>query len=285
MAIYSTTEQQPPPTDTGGFIVWLRENLFSTWSNSFITLLLLYITIPWLWDILSWTVFDANWIGTTRADCVKEGACWVFIEQRFGQLIYGFYPQHLRWRVDIVFALLGTSIFFLVLPQVSSTIKKYLGIFVLVIFPCIAFVLLHGGVFGVSEVETHRWGGLMLTLVLSFVGILLALPLGILLAFGRRSKLPVVSSLSIVYIEFWRAVPLITVLFMASVMLPLFVGSDVSLDKLVRALFGIIMFQAAYIAEVIRGGLQAIPKGQYEAADALALTYWKSMGLIILPQA
>jgi general L-amino acid transport system permease protein len=152
------------------------------------------------------------------------------------------------------------------------------------VFPCIAYGLLHGG-FGLRTVDTNLWGGLMLTLVLAVVGIAVALPFGILLALGRRSHMPIISSLSTVYIEFWRAVPLITVLFMASVMLPLFVAGEVEFDKLLRALIGIIMFQSAYVAEVVRGGLQAIPKGQYEAGDALGLSYWKVMGLIIMPQA
>ena len=155
----------------------------------------------------------------------------------------------------------------------------------LLLYPLLAFWLLHGGFFGLEEVPTSRWGGLMLTLVIAAVGIAGALPLGILLALGRRSDLPAIRVLCVTFIEFWRGVPLITVLFMSSVMLPLFLPEGLSFDKLVRALIGVILFQSAYIAEVVRGGLQAIPKGQYEAAAAMGLGYWRMMGLVILPQA
>ena len=153
------------------------------------------------------------------------------------------------------------------------------------LFPFIAFFLLYGGSFGLEVVETHKWGGLSLTLVLALVGIVASLPIGIFLALGRRSEMTAVRSFCTVFIEMWRGVPLITILFMASVMLPLFVPEEIDFDKLLRALIGITLFQSAYMAEVIRGGLQAIPKGQYEAADALGLSYWKKMGLIVLPQA
>jgi general L-amino acid transport system permease protein len=163
--------------------------------------------------------------------------------------------------------------------------KLWLGLFILFGYPVIAFYLFSGGVFGMEYVETSRWGGLTLTLVLASVGMAASLPLGILLALGRRSSMPIVKSLSVVFIEFWRGVPLITVLFMSSVMLPLFLPEGTHFDKLLRAMIGITLFQSAYMAEVVRGGLQAIPKGQYEAAQALGLSYWKTMGLIILPQA
>jgi general L-amino acid transport system permease protein len=163
--------------------------------------------------------------------------------------------------------------------------KWPLGLTLVFGYPVLAYVLFYGGWFGLTVVETHRWGGLMLTLVLAVVGMVLSLPLGILLALGRRSQMPVVRAACVTYIELWRGVPLITVLFMASVMLPLFLPEGVTLDKLLRAMIGIVLFQAAYMAEVVRGGLQAIPKGQYEAAEALGLDYWQGMGLIILPQA
>ena len=163
--------------------------------------------------------------------------------------------------------------------------KGWLGAFILLVFPVIAFTLLSGGRFGLEHVETSLWGGLMLTLLLSAVGIVAALPIGIVLALGRRSSMPIVRALSIAFIELWRGVPLITVLFMASVMLPLFLPEGTHFDKLLRALIGIVMFQSAYIAEVVRGGLQAIPRGQYEAAEAMGFSYWQSMGLVILPQA
>jgi general L-amino acid transport system permease protein len=221
-------------------------------------------------------------VGTTRADCTKEGACWVFIQQRFGQFMYGFYPTELRWRVDatVWLAIIGAApLFISKFPR-----KAYYAIGFLVIYPLVAFWLLHGGM-GLENVATSKWGGLMLTLVIAAVGIAGALPLGILLALGRRSKMPTIRVVCVTFIEFWRGVPLITVLFMSSVMLPLFLPEGMSFDKLLRALIGVILFQSAYVAEVVRGGMQAIPKGQYEAAAAMGLGYWRSMGLVILPQA
>jgi general L-amino acid transport system permease protein len=163
--------------------------------------------------------------------------------------------------------------------------KAVYGLSFLVLYPIIAYFLLHGGLFGLTSVATSQWGGLMLTLVIATVGIAGALPLGIVLALGRRSNMPAIRVVCVTFIEFWRGVPLITVLFMSSVMLPLFLPEGMSFDKLLRALIGVILFQSAYVAEVVRGGLQAIPKGQYEAAAAMGLGYWRSMGLVILPQA
>ena len=228
-------------------------------------------------------MLSADWIGTTRNDCTSDGACWVFISQRLNQFLYGFYPEAETWRLDLAFFMMAALIAWLIIPK--TPFKGWVAAFTLLIFPFIAFVLLSGGYFGLETVETHKWGGLSLTLVLAVVGIVAALPFGVLLALGRRSEMPIVRSLSVVYIEIWRGVPLITVLFMASVMLPLFFPEDMNFDKLLRALIGITMFQSAYMAEVVRGGLQAIPKGQYEAADSLGLGYWQKMNMIILPQA
>ncbi|EOD55793.1 amino acid ABC transporter permease [Aeromonas molluscorum] len=282
MFVTEMQEALPPPDNRRGLLAWLRANLFPNWWNGLVTLLLAYLLLPALWHLIDWAFISATWSGNGRADCDPEGACWLFIESRFGQYIYGFYPIDQRWRVNIVFVGLAGLLALLIWPKTPR--KGWLALFTLLVFPCLAYVLLHGG-FGLKNVDTNRWGGLMLTLVLAVVGIAVALPFGILLALGRRSHMPIISSLSTVYIEFWRAVPLITVLFMASVMLPLFVAGEVEFDKLLRALIGIIMFQSAYVAEVVRGGLQAIPKGQYEAGDALGLSYWKVMGLIIMPQA
>jgi general L-amino acid transport system permease protein len=163
--------------------------------------------------------------------------------------------------------------------------KAALGVMLLVVFPPLCVYLFSGGALGLQTVETPLWGGLFLTLVIALTGIVASLPLGVLLALGRRSNMPVIKSVCVVFIELWRGVPLITVLFMASVMFPLFMPDGVNFDKLLRALLGVMFFASAYMAEVVRGGLQAIPKGQYEAADALGLSYWKSMGLVILPQA
>lgn len=272
----------PPPSNVVGPVAWLRHNLFASPLHVVLTLLSLYLLWLILPPLLNWAVIHATWSGTTRTDCTGEGACWVFIQQRFGQFMYGFYPSELRWRVDVTvwLAIIGAAPLFLKrMPH-----KALYGIGFLVAYPLLAFWLLHGGL-GLQEVSTSRWGGLMLTLVIGYVGIAGALPLGILLALGRRSKLPAIKVICVTFIEFWRGVPLITVLFMSSVMLPLFLPEGMNLDKLLRALVMVIFFEAAYVAEVVRGGLQAIPKGQYEAAAALGLGYWRSTALVILPQA
>ncbi len=271
-----------PPLATVGTLGWLRRNLFSSPFNTVLTLLalwLLWLSVP---PFVQWAFLDADWVGTSREDCASGGACWVFVTTRLNQFMYGFYPADQQWRVDVGLLVLAA----LMLPLFFKGFrhKGALGLGLVFGYPVAAYVLFHGGVFGLPEVETHRWGGLMLTLVLAVVGMVLSLPFGILLALGRRSRMPVIRAACVAYIELWRGVPLITVLFMASVMLPLFLPEGITLDKLLRAMIGIVLFQSAYMAEVVRGGLQAMPKGQYEAAEALGLGYWKGMALIILPQ-
>lgn len=273
----------PPPASTVGVVGWMRQNLFSTWYNTVLTLLGAWIVWELLPPIFFWAFWDANWTGTTRDACTSDGACWVFIKEWFGQLIYGRYPIEERWRVNlgaIILIAASATLFFPRFPY-----KLWTSVFLLFGYPIIAFYLFSGDAFGLEWVETSVWGGLFLTLVIAIVGCVLALPIGIVLALGRRSDMPVVRAICVAFIELWRGVPLITVLFMASVMFPLFVPEGLTIDKLLRALIGVMLFQAAYLAEVIRGGLQAIPRGQYEGAQALGLSYWKMMGLIILPQA
>jgi general L-amino acid transport system permease protein len=281
-AIQSEKRLRPPLVRIKA-VDWLRQNLFSSPLNSLLSLVglyLLYISIP---AFVDWAFINADWSGDSREACASGGACWVFVQVRLYQFMYGFYPEAQVWRVNSAFLLL----FALAIPLFISRFawKGWLSAFLLFVYPWIAFVLFAGGYFGLQEVETSQWGGLMLTLILAGVGIVAALPLGIVLALGRRSEMPVVKALCVAFIEFWRGVPLITVLFMSSVMLPLFLPEGVSFDKLLRAMIGIVLFQSAYMAEVVRGGLQAIPKGQYEAAHALGLGYWRTMGFVILPQA
>lgn len=281
----------PPPRGQVGVLKWLRENFFSSPINTLLTIVTLSLSIYIIQWAFSWGIFEADWIGNTRAACETSeglprygiGACWVFIKVFLLRIIYGFYPDALLWRPTLVMVIAAGLIGLLLLKQVKY--KKWIGLFTIFIFPLIAGVLLYGGYFGLEVVETHDWGGLVITLVLSWVGIVAALPLGITFALARRSQMPVLRTSAVIYIEFLRGVPLITILFMASVMLPLFLPEGTEFNRLIRMLIGIIMFQTAYMAEVIRGGLQAIPKGQYEAADALGLSYWKKMSLIILPQA
>lgn len=280
-----TTDQQPHVSTSFSARVWrwARNNLFSSWSNSLLTLLCLWIMWSIIPPALNWLVLQANWFGTTRADCTKDGACWVFIHARFGQFMYGLYPHELRWRINLALVTGLLSLVPMFLKSMSGR-GRYIACWI-VIYPAVVWLLLYGGYFGLERIETRQWGGLTLTLIIASIGIAGALPLGILLALGRRSGMPVVRTLSIIFIEFWRGVPLITVLFMSSVMLPLFMAEGTSIDKLIRALVGVVLFQSAYVAEVVRGGLQALPKGQYEAAESLALGYWKMQAFVILPQA
>ena len=273
----------PPPIIEVGPLGWLRYNLFSSPLNALLTLLALYLLYLLIPPIVRWAFLHADWSGDSREACTSGGACWVFIRARFNQFMYGFYPEAERWRVN-------ASVLLGVVPAIPLFIrtfayKRWVGLYLLLLYPVLVYFLLVGDVFGLPHVETSRWGGLMLTLVISIVGMAAAFPLGILLALGRRSDLPIIRAICVVFIEFWRGVPLITVLFMSSVMLPLFLPEGMNFNKLLRALIGVALFEAAYMAEVVRGGLQAIPKGQYEAAAALGLGYWRMIGLIILPQA
>lgn len=276
--------EREPPVATAGAIGWMRQNLFSSPLNVILTLVAVYLIWMLVIPLLQWAFLEATWVGGPSA-CSPErnGACWAFIGERLGFFIYGFYPDAERWRVNWGFILLAV----LIVPQFFDRFpyKLAFGVLTLTVLPVAVYFLMRGGSFGLVAVESTKWGGLSLTLILAFVGIVAALPVGIVLALGRRSEMPVIRAICVTFIEVWRGVPLISVLFMASVMLPLFLPEGVNFEKLLRALIGIVMFQSAYMAEVIRGGLQAIPKGQYEAAKALGLSYWKSMGLIILPQA
>ncbi len=264
-------------------LYWLWGNLFSSPLNSILTclvLLLLYFALP---PVIHWALIDANWSGDSRQDCVSGGACWVFIKVRFAQFMYGFYPEVERWRVNVVFLLFLVHSAPLLLPSFPR--KIWLGAVFLLVYPIVAYLLLMGGHFGLPVVETRLWGGLMLTLVVAGVGIAASFPIGVVLALGRRSAMPMIRALSVAFIELVRGVPLISILFMSSVMLPMFLPEGVYFDKLLRALIGVTLFAGAYMAEVVRGGLQAIPAGQFEAASALGLGYWKMMAFVILPQA
>jgi general L-amino acid transport system permease protein len=273
----------PPPSLSVGVVGWFRQNLFSTPLNTVISLVLAYFTFTLISGIVSWAFINADWIGTTRDDCTSSGACWVFISVRWEQFMYGFYPQAELWRPRLFY--ISLAIFIAALMYEKTPKRTWIWLIFVNIYPFVIAALLHGGVFGLEVVETHKWGGLLVTLIIALVGIVVSLPIGVVLALGRRSEMPIIRSMCTVYIEVWRGVPLITVLFMASVMLPLFFSEGMETDKLIRALIGVVLFSAAYMAEVIRGGLQAIPNGQYEAADALGLSYWKKMRLVILPQA
>ena len=273
----------PPPIRQTGPIAWIRDNLFGSPLDIALTLIVGYVLFTLLPPLLNWALFDANWSGETRQECKGDGACWVFVKVRIMQFIYGFYPEAEHWRVNLTGLLLAGLGLWLLLPRAPA--KGWVAAFTLLVFPVIAYLLLAGGYFGLVHVESGKWGGVMLTIIVAIVGIAIALAFGVLLALGRRSDLPVVSGLCTAYIEFIRAVPLITILFMASVMLPLFLPEGVNFAKVMRAIIGTALFWSAYMAEAVRGGLQAVPRGQYEAAKAIGLGYWRSMGLVVLPQA
>ncbi|ODT15479.1 MAG: amino acid ABC transporter permease [Kaistia sp. SCN 65-12] len=347
-------EPQAAPRNTVGITGWMRQNLFSSPLNGIMTVLILAFIVWMVTPFIRFTLVNAVWEGADRSACATAtGACWAYVKAYLPQFVYGRYPIAERWRVDIVFLLLVAGLVPLLIPRVPC--KRLNALFLLGVFPVVAFILLTGGHvrlagslipssvmapsplrfavqyalisalilgglalfarlagrpvsgsgttatvvlgyiaavlflvsldFGLVPVETANWGGLLVTLVVAITGMVAALPLGILLALGRRSNMPVVKLASTIFIEVWRGVPLITVLFMASVMLPLFLPDGVTFDKLLRALIGVALFQAAYMAETIRGGLQAIPRGQYEGAMALGLGYWQMMRKIVLPQA
>src|ERR1700761_6628905 len=281
--------QQPAPVGSfpersgGDLVGWVRRNLFSSVFNTVLTIIVVALAGLVVPPIVRWAITHATFWGTTRAACTGDGACWTFIRVRFPRFIYGNYPGDQYWRVDAVVVLLAA---FCTPALRDGTRHRWLYVVaLLLLFPILAGVLLTGGILGLSHVDTSLWGGLMLDLVVSFVTVAGSLPLGIVLAFGRRSQLPVIRALSVGYIELWRGVPLLTVLFMAAVVMPMFLPEGVSVDRLLRAMAALGLFNAAYMAEVVRGGLQGIAPGQEEAADSLGLSWLQVQAFVVLPQA
>jgi general L-amino acid transport system permease protein len=278
----SPSTQTRPPALSVGPIGWLRENLFSGWFNTLLTLLTLWVlwrTIPPLFD---WLVLSSVWSAQNSQECrTAGGACWAFVAEKFRFILFGTFPAGEQWRPSLAIAIiLGLMVF--------STWRRFWRPALALVWiggMAVVLALLWGGFLGMSFVPTELWGGLPLTLLLTVVGLGAAFPLAVLLALGRRSDLPAVKAICVGFIELVRGVPLVSILFMASVMIPLFLPPGVTINKLLRAQVGFILFAAAYQAEVVRGGLQAIPKGQYEAADSLGLSYWQKMRMIVLPQA
>ena len=261
----------------------INTNFNSSNINAALTLLVIFALIKFIPPVLNWFVFDADFLGNSKEDCTSGGACWVFVKVWFNRFLYGMYPDAEQWRINtafiMLFSLVGAAFF------VPERLKKYLLIFLLFVYPIIGLKLISGGDFGLKFVETGAWGGLSLTFIVSAFALILCFPVGMFLALGRRSNLPAIRYSSIGFIELWRGVPLITVLFMSAVMFPMFLPDGTYVDKLIRVLIAITLFEAAYMAEVIRGGLQALPRGQYDAAKSLGMGYWNMHFLIILPQA
>jgi len=278
-------ESRPAPHRTSGLWAWLHKNLFSSPLDTGLTVLgalfLLWVLPPLFNFVFGHAVGPGGTVEECRA--IDAGACWAYISAEMEFFIYGFYDIPQQWRPNIVFALGALLLIPLAIPK--APFKRLNAILFLVAYPIASYYLLAGGVFGLEVIHTEKWGGLLVTLILSVVGITLSFPIGIVLALGRQSQMPVIKTICITFIELVRAVPLITVLFMASIMLPLFMPQGMTVDKFLRALVGVTLFTSAYMAEVVRGGLQAIPRGQYEAAASLGLGYWQRMYFIILPQA
>ncbi|WP_306118377.1 MULTISPECIES: amino acid ABC transporter permease [unclassified Roseitalea] len=342
--------EQPAPRVSRGAIGWMREHLFQSIPQTILTLVCLYLLYLIIPPIVQFFLIDAVWTGEDRAACATQaqggtqpdgwfGACWAYVGAYANQFIYGRYPDAAQWRVNVTGLLFFGGLTPLLIP--AAPFKRQNIVFMVLVFPLAALILLTGGGFetgglylplavvavlalaatyalalgsrsdprpglittatifaglfavvallgvdfGLERVQTAQWGGLLVTLVIAVTGIAASLPIGIALALGRRSHMPIVRFVCVVFIEFWRGVPLITVLFMSSVMLPLFLPEGVTFDKLLRALVGVALFASAYMAEVVRGGLQALPKGQYEGAMALGLNWSQMMRMIILPQA
>ncbi|HIJ38076.1 MAG TPA: amino acid ABC transporter permease [Rhodospirillaceae bacterium] len=272
-----------PPKAIGlnqGWLNWGR-HLFASPGHALLSLLILGGLAKIVPSLIEWGLVKAVWSGGP-ADCrAAGGACWAFVGEKFRLILFGIYPHDQQWRPSLAIVLFLAMLLVSANPKFWRRWLFWMWASGLVV----SALLMWGGIAGLPFVADDRWGGLPLTLILSTAGIVLSFPLALLLALGRRSSLPALRSLSIAYIEFWRGVPLVSVLFMASVMFPLFLPEGISIDKLLRAQLGIILFTAAYLAENVRGGLQAIPVGQSDAADALGLGYWQKMRLVILPQA
>jgi general L-amino acid transport system permease protein len=270
-----------PPAASVGLVGWIKANLFSTWLNALLTLATLYVLWKTAWPFLRWAFIDSVWFTDSQTCHAAGGACWSVITKNIRFILFGFYPYDQQWRPGSAIVLL---VALLLISQYRRFWKKSLA-YCWIAGLAVMGVLLKGGIFGLRSVESTQWGGLPLTLMLSVFGLTAAYPLGILLALGRQSRMPAIKSLSVIYIELIRGVPLISLLFMSSVVFPLFLPEGVSINAILRAQVAIILFTAAYIAEVVRGGLQGMNKGQYEAAESLGLNYYQTMRLIILPQA
>jgi general L-amino acid transport system permease protein len=274
------------PLSQVGLVGWLRANLFSSWLSSAVTLVLLYFAIRWVVGFVEWGIVNAIWWvpeNQTQAcrDLKGTGACWAVIAEKHRFILFGTYPYEEHWRPALC-VLLFVGLY--VVSAMRRFWRKELALIWVAVLTLIG-VLMWGGVLGLPFVPQERWGGLVITLILATFGLAFAFPLAILVALGRRSRLPAIKALCVLYVELIRGVPLISLLFMASVMFPLFLPEGMNIDKLLRAQIAIILFAGAYLAEVVRGGLQALDKGQYEAAEALGLSYWQKTGFIILPQA
>ena len=267
-------------------LAWLRANLFSSWLSAAATLALAFLIVSGLWSFVRWGLINAVWwVPDSQTQACRAlhgtGACWAVVTEKHRFILFGTYPFDQQWRPAL-------AVMIFVALYVASVMRRFWGRQMIAIWLAaltVIGVLMWGGVPGLPYVPQERWGGLAVTLILATFGLALGFPLGVLVSLGRRSDLPAIKAICVLYVELIRGVPLVSLLFMASVMFPLFLPEGINIDKLLRAQIAIILFAGAYLAEVVRGGLQALPKGQAEAAEALGLSYWQKTGLVVLPQA
>lgn len=278
--IFVPAPNLPPPPSTVGVRGWMRENLFRGWLNTAMTLLALAILAYILPPLVSWLALDATFTGNAETCRAGDGACWSFIGAGFELFMIGLYPRDEAWRVLLAAALLLV----LFAATARHMLRPGTAAVLWLLLPVPVYWLLGGGL-GLEPVDSARWGGLMLTLLLAVIGVVISVPLGVMLALGRRSRFIAIKSLCVGFIELVRGVPLITILFMATIMMPFFLPDGVDIGILHRVQIGIILFSSAYMAEVVRGGLQGVDKSQQEAATALGMRHWQTMALIMLPQA
>ena len=275
-----------PPRAMCGSLAWLRTSLFASWFSTVVTLALAFLILRGLWSFVQWGLLNAVWwVPDNQSQACRAlrgtGACWAVVTEKHRFILFGTYPFDQQWRPALAIVI------FVALYAVSAMRRFWRKELVLIWLAALTVigVLMWGGVLGLPYVPQERWGGLAVTLILATFGLAFGFPLGVVVALGRRSDLPAIKAVCVMYVELIRGVPLISLLFMASVMFPLFMPDGVNIDKLLRAQIAFVLFAGAYLAEVVRGGLQAVPRGQHEAAEALGLSYWKKNGLIILPQA
>ena len=282
MKIFKPRPSLPPPRDATGPLCWLRQNFFSSIGNALATLSILglmWLAAP---PLLDWLFLSANWRGATQADCVKDGACWVFVFAWAKQFFYGSYPMAEVWRVNL--CLLALAAVIACSCRLPKDLRNKVAIPLFLLLPFFSILILDGARLGLAPVPTDYWGGFCLNILLAAASIIVAFPLGFLWALGRRSEMPFIRSVCVILIEFFRGVPVLALFFMGSVMLPLFFPEGTNVDKLLRVWIVLTLFMSGYMAEVFRGGFQGLSRGQFEAADAIGLGYWQKILLIILPQ-
>jgi len=273
---------RPAPVSTAGPIAWIKNNLLSSAFNAITTIIVIALLLSIIPGLFDWFFWSADFAGTTQEACTSNGACWVFTKVWAQQLFYGSYTDGQLWRVNLCIISLFAIIYAATIVPAQTRNKVIIPIFL--VLPVIWIVILNGKLIGLEHVSTNHWGGFALNILMSAASIIVAFPLSFLWALGRRSEMPFARTVCVVLIEFFRGVPVLALFFMGSVMLPLFFPEGSNIDKLMRVWIVLILFMSGYMAEVFRGGFQAIPQGQYEAADSIGLSYWQKNLLIILPQ-